>query len=327
MSPVPPTSQLSPQRPPSGPAWRCVARAVVALGLGLGSTPATPGATAIPASPEVARKPFSFAFSQRMFSDVNENDAQASVRAWALALSKERSIHLEAKPIIIPGATQLNAALREGTVDGAAILTTEFLDLDHSRVDPELFISIIDGRIDEEYLLLVRGPSAYRTAVDLKGRELGLHANPRTSLAPAWLARLLEGLGAPPPERHFSRVISAPRIAKVLLPVFFGQRDACVVTRKGFETMCDMNPQVRTQLRILATSPPVVPAIGLFRAGLPPEQRAEMIRAMRNLEDSASGRQVLTLFQTTGLIETNDAALTSARELLGLSGREIPGRP
>lgn len=265
---------------------------------------------------DVERKPFNFAFSQRIFSQVNENDAQASVRAWALALSRERSVLLEARPVIITDAAELNRALTNAGIDGGACLTPEFLELDPKSVDDELFLSIVSGRTDEEYVLAVRSDSSFADVRQLKGRELIVHANPRMALSSAWLTTLLAGQGLDAPGEHFSRVSPVSRLPQVVLPVFFGQKDACLVTRSGFDSMAELNPQVRNRLRIIATSPTLVPAVGFFRAGLPPEQRAEMIRAMRHLEDSPSGRQVLTHFQTSGLVVTNAAALNSAREIL-----------
>jgi phosphonate transport system substrate-binding protein len=260
--------------------------------------------------------PVRFAFSSRMFTDVNENDAKASVKAWALALARERHVPMSTEPIILSGDAALKQALQEASIDGAAVTTEEYLNLEPRLQGTNLFMSSIGGRFTEEYLLLVRGDSGLADLRGLRGRKILMFDNPRASLAPLWLDLILseQGLGAA--EGHFGQILKAPKLAKVVLPVFFRQGDACVVTRRGFDTMCELNPQVRAQLRVLATSPELVPAVGFIRAGYDSTLRDAMLAALRHLEQSAAGTQVLTLFQSDQLQEAPESLLNSARELL-----------
>ena len=78
--------------------------------------------------------------------------------------------------------------------------------------------------------------------------------NSRMSLALAWLDIALFNDGCRP-VAEFCRVEQNKKLTKVVLPVFFRQNDACVVTRRGFKTMSELNPQVGQQLRVLASSP------------------------------------------------------------------------
>ena len=260
--------------------------------------------------------PVRFAFSSRMFTDVNENDAKASVKAWALALARERHVPMSTEPIILSGDAALRRALQDGSVDGAAVTTEEYLSLEPQMQGTNLFMSLIGGRFTEEYLLLVRSDSGLPDLRSLRGRKITLFDNPRASLAPLWLDLILSEQGLGVAEGHFGQILKAPKLAKVVLPVFFHQEDACVVTRRGFDTMCELNPQVRTQLRVMATSPELVPAVGFIRAGYNSPLRDTMLAALRGLEQSAAGAQVLTLFQSDQLKEAPGSLLNSARELL-----------
>ena len=260
--------------------------------------------------------PLRFAFSARMFTGVNENDAKASVKAWALALARERNVRMSTEAVILSGRAQLTQALREASIDGAAVTADEYLSLEPDLQGTNLFLTQIGGEYTEEYLLLVRGDSGITNPDGLRGRKLIWFDNSRASLAPLWLDLILaeQNLGAP--ADHFSQMLAQQKLVKVVAPVFFRQADACLVTRRGFDTMSEMNPQIRTQLRVLATSPKLVPTLGFIRRGYNSPLRDALFAALRGLEKSAAGAQVLTLFQSDQLHQAPVELLNTARELV-----------
>ena len=270
-------------------------------------------------------EPIRFAFSSRMFTDVNENDAKASVKAWGLALAKERGVPMSTDAILLTGPAQLKQSLLDATIDGAAVTTEEYLSLDPELQGTNVFMSSIGNRFTEEYLLLVRADAAITDLGGLRGRKIVLFDNARASLAPLWLEVLLSENKFGAPADYFGQVVKAQKLAQVVLPVFFRQRDACIVTRRGFDTMCELNPQVRAQLRVVATSPELVPALGFIRRGYTSPLRAVLFSALRGLENSPAGTQVLTLFQSDELREAPASLLASARELLAAHRRLQPG--
>ena len=257
-----------------------------------------------------------FAFSAGIFTDVNENVAKASVIAWALALGRERHVPVSAEPIILSGPTDLKQALRAATIDGAAVTTEEYLSLEPELQSTNLFMSARDGQFTEKYLLLVRNDSGLTNLAALHGRKVVMFDNVRASLAPVWLDVILSEaeLGSAP--EHFSQINKAQKLSQVVLPVFFRQQDACVVTRDGFETMCEMNPQVRAQLLVLVRSPAVVPSVAFLRRGFDSPLRSRMLAALEGLEKSPSGTQVLTLFQIEQFHEAPASLLDTARDLI-----------
>ena len=119
-------NRADPRRFPTRPP-----RARVAAFLGLFLAGALP---LFAASPEPAgTEPLRFAFSSRMFTEVNENGARASVKAWGLAIARERGIAIDAQPIILSGQAEITEAVRRKTIDGAAVLAEEYF-----RLPPEL---------------------------------------------------------------------------------------------------------------------------------------------------------------------------------------------
>jgi phosphonate transport system substrate-binding protein len=136
------------------------------------------------------------------------------------------------------------------------------------------------------------------------------------SLAPAWVAGLM---GLPNTESVGMTRIDSP--SRTVLPVFFRQADASVVTSDVFEISCELNPQLKKDLQVLAISPEVVPAGFFFRTGYASDARDKLEAAMLSLHETPAGQQVLTMFQGDGMVKQPISCLESSRQLWEESGR------
>jgi len=105
------------------------------------------------------------------------------------------------------------------------------------------------------------------------------------------------------------------------LKVFFRQTDACVVSAALFDTACEMNPQMRKDLQVLATSPDLVPVVFFFRADYPTDSRVELETAILGLDNTTAGKQVLTVFQHEKMARATVACLEPTRQLMDAFNR------
>ncbi|MHB1309142.1 MAG: phosphate/phosphite/phosphonate ABC transporter substrate-binding protein [Limisphaerales bacterium] len=263
---------------------------------------------------------FRFGFSSSMFSDVNENDAKAAVKVWAQMLFKERGLPVEPDPTILKGPEDMAQALRGKLVDALALPVDEYWMV-REELDPGVFIAgLNEGQITEEYVLLVHRDSAIKRIKDLRGRSVGCWQNSRMSLGPAWLDTILVQ-GGFPRATEFCRVTQINKLSRAVLPVFFRQADACVVTRRGFNNMVELNPQVGQRLKVLATSPALVPSGFCFRRGYDDPLRDTIVAELVKIHSSAAGMQALTLFLSGSLEAHPVSCLDSALALLATHAR------
>lgn len=260
--------------------------------------------------------PFRIGFSKTVVGDVNENDALAAVRVWAQALARDRAIPADPRPVIFRNVDEMAAALTDRAVDCLNLTAYEYFALG-TRVDREnVVVGIISGSIMVEYLLLVHQKSGMKDIDHLKGRSLGLLDSLQASMAHAWLDTLLAAKGRGCALDFFERIASVKKTDKAILPVFFRQVDACVVTRSGFETMKELNPQIGQQLKAIAVSPPVVPVVFCFRADFDSLVRKKILNEITQWHLFPAGMQILTIFQTDRLEQHPASCLDSASELL-----------
>lgn len=264
----------------------------------------------------VAVRPVRVGVSQSMLGEVNENDARAAMRGWADALMRQSSFDIEWAGIM-EGTEQLVQALGKRQVDGLALTTSEYvlvsqlLDPDHVIVDES---SVREG---QRYLVLVQSDSNFRSLADLRGRNLVTYKNSTTSMAAAWLETSLSAAELGPSDTFFAHSTTNVKLSRgVVLPVFFRQVDACLVTQRAFNAMIELNPQLGRQLRVVATSPVVVPSVMVFRRDMPVAAREAFTKLLLDLHKNPIGQQIQTLFQIRRCVVANNSVLRTSLDML-----------
>jgi phosphonate transport system substrate-binding protein len=271
--------------------------------------------------PEPARAVFRLAFTSSMFAEVKVDDARAAMKVWMLAIARDRGIPVDPEPKIYDSLEELSKTLRSGLVDGVGATAEEFWRLRKGIELDRLVVGIQDNRIADEYIVLVHRESGIKNVEALRGRRLLLPQNPRMSLATVWLDTHLMQKGLEPAERFLGAVTSVNKLSQVVLRVFFRQSDACLVTRRGFETMNELNPQLGMILNVIAASPELVPTGFAFLSRSSAPLRDQMLGEMTRLSDSVAGQQILTLIQADRVEERPFSCMARAFELLSIHQR------
>lgn len=285
-------------------------------------------------APMAERTEVRFAFSTSMFAGVNENDAQAAIKVYTQNIGDQNGIYVNTAPELLDGTNAIVKALDLKKADLLVLTADEFFTLEHQGLEGPLLLSQIGRTFTEDYLLLTREESTLRRVEDLKGRSLNVPSDSRGGLSRIWLEVLCHEHALGPAAQTLAKITAAAKTTQVVLPVFFGKADACIVTRNGWEVMCELNPQLKKQLRIVAVSPPVVPSLTCFRRGFTEAFRQQVIKAVELSSTKPAFKQLMALFKTDGLGYEPVAALDSTRALVanyhqlgrGTNGVSVGGR-
>lgn len=277
----------------------------------------------VPTAVQAADDSFRIGFTTSMFTEVNENDARAAMIVWGRTVARERGIPVEPEVLVYRTAQDMLPDLLAGRVDVASVTTVEYEELRTVGFAP-IFLVYQDGEVAAEYVLVTHRDAPLETLADLKGRQVHVHQQIWTHLAPYWLDALLIQEGLAPLAQLAGRVTTLPNLTQALLPIFFGQADACLITRRAFATMTELNPQLGAQLRILAASEPMVPAVFAFRRDYAPPFLEQLLAGIRELHETPAGRQVLLVFNSERIGHYPETALDSALELIALHRRLVP---
>src|ERR1035441_6075912 len=237
------------------------------------------GAPALLAAPD-AGAPLRFAISETVVGDVNLNDARPAMQMWIQRMNQELNVAIDSK--IINTTQEIQERARKGQLDAVALNIIEYRPI-AELLDSSQIITSAGAALVDQYLILARQNSGIRQLGDLKGRRLCTLKNPKMCMAPAWLLTILEEGHHGPAEEFFGSMVAEAKFSRVVLPVFFGQADACLTSKKGFETMCELNPQVARDLKVVASSPAMVVSFYIFRKNYQSVNREKVIKAISSL--------------------------------------------
>jgi ABC-type phosphate/phosphonate transport system substrate-binding protein len=252
------------------------------------------------------------AVSESVTGEMNANDAGVALRAWADEIARQTGMRFEPE---LCNYAQLVQKMRNHQVDAFSANVLEYTRV-AAYAGRELVVDESQLPDGEEYVLLVHQSSGIQSLADLRGRSMLLYQQTRMCLDRIWLDTLMAAAHLGPMETSLGRVESSPKLSRVVLPVFFRQIDACVVARQGFKTMCELNPQLAKQLRELAVSPKLLTTFMAFHKDCPPETRRRFLAAVADLHKTVAGRQVLTLFGGSHLVEADSSLLGASLELM-----------
>ena len=280
-------------------AWRCLPQALAAADAGA---------------------PVRLAISETAIGDVNLNDARAAMLVWIKRMTVDLNVVIEFNPKVFDTTEQILDRTRRGQLDAIALNIVEYRQI-ADLLDPSQIVIAAGAAGLEQYLILAKQNGGVRQLGDMKGRRLSMLKTPRMCVAPAWLSTILDEGHYGPAEQFFGSVTTDAKFSRVVLPVFFGQAEACLTSKRGFDTMCELNPQVAEDLRVLASSPPLAVMFYAFRKNYQSAQRTKLIGALSSVRESPAGRQMATLFQFDELTVRDASCLASALAILEAAER------
>ena len=266
------------------------------------------------------------ALTRLSFRNVNESDAKAAFRIFAQSAGRKRGYDVDAEVRLFDNPAECEAEIKKGTVQLAILDVWDYLGMDINPAMEPMFVHLEQGSVLRNYLLLTRRGNGLTNLASLRGRDLTVFEGKGGNICRAWLGRLLLTNHLEPMETFFSRLEPVTKPATAVLPVFFGTKTACLVDRGGLQIMSELNPQVGSNLVIVASSEPFLESITcLSKAGWASEHtRQDVIKCLEDLHLDPEGRQILLLFKLDRLVPFKNEYLDSARTLKAAS--EPPAR-
>jgi phosphonate transport system substrate-binding protein len=284
--------------------------------LALGCGPWLPAAldAAVPAPP------VRVAISESLVADVNLNDARAAMTIWLNRMMVDLTIVIEFSPKVFDTTEEIMRRARIDDFDCVALNVIEYRQM-AEFLDSSQILSAAGVAGMDRYVLLAKRDGGIQRIADLKGRTLLMMKHPTMCVAKAWLSTVLEDIGSGPADQFFRTVTEETKAARVVLPVFFGQADACLTYGRSFDTMCELNPQVAKTLAVIAASPAMVVIFYLFHKGYHGPGRDAFVKVYSTVSASASGRQLSTLFQFESIVVKDSNCLAPALAILEKADR------
>lgn len=268
---------------------------------------------------EAAEGPYSafrIGFSYSLFENINRNDARAAIGILAKTVARQKDIPTDPQSLLFNNSAEMVTALRSKAVDMVVVSVIEYELLQKEFDFGTILLPARNDGVGEEYLLVAHREGPVQSLGDLAGRSVLFHHSFLQCLAPLWLDNLLVERGFAAVDSFVGKTGHDENLTQVLLPVFFKQADACVVSRQSLEMTAELNPQLGRKLAILESSKKMIPMVVAFRQDYAPPYYQDLLEVLRHLHESEEGRQIMAIFKMNKFVNLSRSYMDPSLELI-----------
>jgi ABC-type phosphate/phosphonate transport system substrate-binding protein len=265
---------------------------------------------------QVQKKTIGLGFSSKAFVETDIRDAQAALETWSKELIKTKQIDFDIKVYSYESLQQIEEAVNKGEI-GLIILST--IDYVNYRKIIGLEPAITGAYKHEPadtYAVLVNKESGISSTSQLKGKKFVIQSIGRGEIAKIWLETTVLKQHKLTLDKFFNEIKNVKKESQAILQVFFRQMDACITSRRAFETMIELNPQINENLNCIIESPAYIPMVFAFTKSINKEERNEILSLCKDVNKFNSGKQILLFFKQDNVIKYSDSDLANLETLI-----------
>lgn len=266
-------------------------------------------------SDDGTKRGYRFIYSKELFFNTKTEDAIALTKIFTEKVKKQNGIEDEAEIVICKNDEELIDATKTNFdfVLSTTVALVRLLKI--GNVKPVL-VNQTQGSYGFVYYLVTRKDKNINHLSDLKNRKLNILARSDGQTPSLWLEKILRDNKLPVKNRFFEEITFDYKPTNILLPVFFNKLDAAVITKESFDVMCELNPNIKKDLNILATSKTLLFGVLSFDTKSKNKEREKFIYdILTTMHNDADGRQFLSLFSLDKIIPYKEEYLTKFMEL------------
>jgi hypothetical protein len=203
---------------------------------------------------------FTIGLLQASFGSVNARDAETSLRLYASKIldrmNKKMNRNIKLKTVIYSSFEGLKSAIINKKVDFITTSVDDYIRLDIADKFSPFFAGSMSEKSAPEFLLLYDANQDLRTILSKTNISLAVSTETQLSIGFIWGTVYLN-------ETHkikFSNISTTDlkKESLAIYNVFFKKNDFCVVSRNAYETLIELNPQIKSKVKLLATSIPLI---------------------------------------------------------------------
>jgi hypothetical protein len=250
-----------------------------------------------------------------MYPSISRKDARITLELLTQKTITQKSYPYSVKLFFFDPEPTLSAAIQR---EGYHFVTLSSVDYfkNHNTVDLEpILIPSKNGKPLENLLLLVGKDQTLSTILEKEDRSLIIEAGAVGDLSKIWLDTVLLDRGLPDSEHFFTKIRQVKKPGRAILPVFFNQADACVVTKNALESIAELNPQIDRQLKPLCQSQGLVRTMMCATKEPTRNDIDNLIKETINMTLNPDTRQAMTIIQMKCFLRLTAEHLAATEKL------------
>ena len=245
-----------------------------------------------------------------IYDEVNIKDVKVTMDYWFKEISRDMRI-LESEADYFDDIQEISRKFHNNELD--IIIVPPLSLIKHFDLG-DLGQGIAGSRtggLMNSLVLLVNDNPAITDLGNLKGKKLLLLEN--DELSEMYIDTLVRKQFHVGYEKFFGEVIRKNKSDRLVLDLFFGKADAILVYLRSFDTMAELNPQIKSKIRTLLSFELRSKNYSFFSKNFPYTQR--IMENIKSFAKNPRGRELLELYKTDELTEASVSELAPLEQL------------
>jgi len=197
-----------------------------------------------------------FVVSGDIFEDVNSTDAKA---AMVLTL-KEMMPNFwdfvgKVDAEVVNSVSEIRELLKQNKADVVGLISIDFLENREAMNLEPVFIIERGSNIGDIYLVVTKNNRQINSVSDLNSKKILTYETREGEIVNRWLYVEMRKAGMKNPNAIIDNFTKISKASKRIISVFLEKADACIISKQQYESMCELNPQLEQQLKIVCESP------------------------------------------------------------------------
>jgi ABC-type phosphate/phosphonate transport system substrate-binding protein len=255
-------------------------------------------------------------FSTRIFPDVDQRDMKIALDIWTREIARNITGDYELKSEFYSNLGYLQAAVRRGELTLIVLPVLDYLKIRDTLPMTPVVTASIDAAGKRKYVLITRKDSGLKSVSDLRNRSIMLPASARNESSLLWLDVQLQRTGNRNRKVFFRQIKDYATASQGIMAVFFKQSDAALVRLSALETAISLNPQIGRQVNVISESKSLHGDVTCIADQVDDKLRSSIVDAALKLHESATGKQLMTMFQVEKAVPFNPKYLDGVLELV-----------
>jgi ABC-type phosphate/phosphonate transport system substrate-binding protein len=210
---------------------------------------------------------------------------------------------------------ELIDAVQQNQVNAFFGSPIEYLKVEQYLMPHPVVSGIFYGKLKSSILLVVRADSGIQTLQQLKGKRISSQKWISGDVGGVYLETLLLESKLSHLQKFFNEISFSETSNQALVDLFFKKTDVTLISQNQFDIAAELNPQLRSQTKILVSSEPFLIFVAALRKGTPEPQIENIKNSLLAVNKTAKGKNMLSLIKIQGFKEISSAELENVREL------------
>ncbi|MCX6170478.1 MAG: PhnD/SsuA/transferrin family substrate-binding protein [Ignavibacteriales bacterium] len=262
---------------------------------------------------------FKVAYSSGIFRNVNLADAEAASKIFVQQIIKQTNTNYISKAFIIDDLVNNVDYIKNQELDVITMTGYEYLAIQNKiRLYPVAAPILSDSCLNK-IIILVRKDSNINSIADLSDKKIKMESTTsggNSNILGVWSKVLFYKN-----KINFNKMLNSQNInreqpLKTITSVFFKKLDAAIVVEDDYKTVVELNPQVGRELKILASSKPLLLAVVCYTEKEKKSKDFDLLKTtIYNLHETYAGKNFLKIFKMKKLVPFKNEFLTNITEL------------